>query len=122
MYRRLLAIIPSVLGALAIAWVVEAGALLVGQPLKVKLGWYMVWLGPYVATSTLALPLRKWQTASLIFAVVPPVLVSAPLGGCITFPGACEYLIVLLPVYTWAIVLMVALLSVFIPSRGVQNQ
>lgn len=118
MYRRAIAIIPSVLGALAMTWVIEAGALLVGQSFNIKLGWYLGWFGPYVATALLAWSPRRWHAASLIFAVVPPVLLSAPLGGCAIHPGDCEYLVVLFPIYAWVVVLVVAWVSVFFPSRG----
>jgi hypothetical protein len=104
MNLRWLLAIPSAAGALAALWVVENGALLAGQPFETGVFWFFLWLGPYVIAAGLSVLPGSKLVALAVFSGALPLLLSVPLAACVPNPGACEFLMVFVPFYTWLVV------------------
>ncbi len=113
MQSRALYVLPATIGCLAMAWSIHLSNAF-AETDATGLAWRLVLLGPFVFVGAVAWRARPGPSASAL-AVLPALLLMASPVTCLVdgFGEGCQYVLVLSPIYLWAIVGLAAILELW---------
>ncbi len=112
MGRQILLILPALVGGAAMAWSMHRSHFFLSELSATGFLWVVTLLGPFVFVGVVA-----WRTRRgfipVALAVAPALLLIASPIACIAdrFSEGCLYILMLSPIYLWAIVAVAAVLE-----------
>ena len=121
MRRKLLLILPALIGGLAMAWSIHLSHFL-QEPTATNLLWAIALLGPFMFAGLIAWRSRPGFIPAAIV-VIPTLLLAGSPFACFSdsFGEGCQYLLALSPVYLWIVVAVTALLEVGTRRRSASD-